>query len=47
MIRGAASAMLTSKMVHGAVLKIYDGVPRGMCTTLKDRVNAALLSFIA
>jgi non-heme chloroperoxidase len=47
MIRGAASAILSSKMVHGAALKIYDGAPRGMCTTLKDRANAELLSFVA
>lgn len=41
-----ASAMLSSKLVKNAVLKIYPGAPHGMCTTLKDQVNADLLSFI-
>jgi len=41
-----ASALLSSKIVKGATLKIYNGAPHGMCTTLKDQVNADLLSFI-
>src|SRR5438309_1708114 len=41
-----ASAMLSSKIVKGAILKIYPGAPHGMCSTLKDRVNAELLAFI-
>jgi non-heme chloroperoxidase len=41
-----ASALLSSKIVKGAILKIYKGAPHGMCTTLKDRVNEDLLSFI-
>ena len=41
-----ASAMLSSKIVKGAKLKVYKGAPHGMCTTLKDRVNADLLAFI-
>jgi non-heme chloroperoxidase len=41
-----ASAMLSSKIVKKAQLKIYKGAPHGMCTTLKDTVNADLLSFI-
>jgi len=41
-----ASAMLSSKLVRGATLKVYKGVPHGMCTTLKDQVNAELLAFI-
>jgi hypothetical protein len=32
--------------VKGAQLKIYKGAPHGMCTTLKDQVNADLLAFI-
>jgi non-heme chloroperoxidase len=43
----AASAMLSSKLVKGATLKVYAGAPHGMCTTLKDRVNAELLAFLA
>jgi non-heme chloroperoxidase len=42
-----ASAMLSSKIVKGAQLKIYKGAPHGMCTTHKNQVNADLLSFIA
>ena len=41
-----ASALLSSKIVNGATLKIYKGAPHGMCTTLKDRVNEDLLAFI-
>ena len=40
-----ASAMLSSKLVKGAVLKVYKGAPHGMCTTLKDQVNEDLLEF--
>ncbi len=42
----AAAALLASKLVKNAQLKIYQGAPHGMCTTLKDRVNADLLEFI-
>jgi non-heme chloroperoxidase len=41
-----SSAMLSSKLIKGAVLKVYKGAPHGMCTTLKDKVNADLLEFI-
>ena len=34
-----ASALLSSKLVPGAKLVVYEGAPHGMCTTLKDRVN--------
>jgi non-heme chloroperoxidase len=40
-----AAAMLSSKLVKGAVLKVYPGAPHGMCSTLKDQVNAELLDF--
>jgi non-heme chloroperoxidase len=42
-----ASALLSSKIVKGATLKIYPGAPHGMPSTLKDRVNEELLAFIA
>jgi len=42
----ADSALLSSKIVKNAKLVIYKGAPHGMCTTLKDRVNEELLSFI-
>ncbi len=41
-----ASAMLSSKIVKGATLKVYPGAPHGMCSTLKDQVNAELLAFL-
>jgi non-heme chloroperoxidase len=41
-----ASAHLSSKLVKNSVLKVYPGAPHGMCTTLKDKVNEDLLSFI-
>jgi non-heme chloroperoxidase len=41
-----ASAMLSSKIVKNATLKIYKGAPHGMCTTHKNQVNADLLAFI-
>jgi non-heme chloroperoxidase len=40
-----AAAMLSSKLVKGAKLKVYPGAPHGMCSTLKDQVNAELLEF--
>jgi non-heme chloroperoxidase len=40
-----ASAMLSSKMVKGAILKVVPGAPHGMCSTLKDMVNEELLAF--
>lgn len=43
----AASAMVSSKLIRNATLRVYDGAPHGMCTTLKDRVNAELLDFLA
>jgi non-heme chloroperoxidase len=40
-----AAAMLSSKLVKGAILKVYPGAPHGMCSTLKDQVNEELFSF--
>ena len=41
-----ASAMLSSKLIENATLKVYPGAPHGMCTTHKERVNADLLAFL-
>ena|SRR5437899_9699960 len=41
-----ASALLSSKLIPGAQLKIYKGAPHGMCSTLKDQINKDLLTFI-
>lgn len=40
-----ASAMLSSKLVKDATLKVYKGAPHGLCTTHKDQVNEDLLAF--
>ena len=42
----ASAALLSSKLIKHAQLKIYKGAPHGMCTTLKDAVNEELLGFI-
>lgn len=41
-----ASAMLSSKLVKNATLKVYPGFPHGMATTHADVINADLLSFM-
>jgi hypothetical protein len=38
-------AMLSSKLIKDAQLKVYKGAPHGLCTTMKDRVNEDLLAF--
>ena len=35
-----------AEMIKGAELKVYEGAPHGLPTTLKDRVNADLLAFV-
>jgi non-heme chloroperoxidase len=40
-----AAALLSSKIVKGAMLKIYKGAPHGLPSTLKDELNADLLAF--
>lgn len=39
------SAILTHKRIKNSQLKIYEGAPHGMCSTLKDKVNKDLLEF--
>ncbi|MBO9515232.1 MAG: alpha/beta hydrolase [Variovorax sp.] len=41
-----ASAMLSSKLVKGATLKVYPGGSHGLATTQADAFNADLLAFI-
>jgi non-heme chloroperoxidase len=41
-----AAAMLSSKIVKNAILKVYAGADHGMCSTHKDRVNGDLLEFL-
>jgi non-heme chloroperoxidase len=42
----AASAMRSSKIVEGSILKVYEGAPHGLTATHKERFNADLLAFI-
>ena len=41
-----ASALLSSKIVKGAQLKVYPGYPHGMAQLHKDVINADLFAFI-
>jgi len=41
-----AAAMQSSKLVKGALLKVYPGFSHGMCTINKDRINTDLLAFL-
>jgi non-heme chloroperoxidase len=41
-----ASALLSSKIVKNATLKIYPGAPHGMTATLAYKVNGDLLAFL-
>ena len=42
----ADSALLSSKIVKGATLKVYKGASHGLCTTMKDQINEDLLAFL-
>ena len=41
-----ASALLSAELVKGAQLKVYPGLPHGMCTTHPEVINPDLLAFI-
>ncbi len=41
-----ASALMASKIVKGATLKIYPGAPHGLTATHRDQFNADLLAFL-
>jgi len=40
------SAKLSAKLLRNATLRIVPGAPHGMCSTLKEQINAELLAFI-
>ena len=42
----ADTALLSAKIVKDATLKVYPGLPHGMCQTHKDVINKDLLEFI-
>ena len=41
-----ASAQMSAKLLGKPTLKVYPGLPHGMCTTHADRINADLLAFV-
>ena len=42
----ADTALLSAKLIKNATLKVYPGLPHGMCQTHKDLINADLLEFV-
>jgi non-heme chloroperoxidase len=42
----ADSALLSAKLVRNGTLKVYPGLPHGMCTTQPELINRDLLAFI-
>jgi len=42
----ADSALLSSKIVKGSILKVYPGAPHGLTFTHKEQFNADLLAFL-
>lgn len=42
----ANSGPLSADLLKNGVLKVYEGLPHGMCTTHPERINADLLAFI-
>src|SRR6185369_3626789 len=42
----ANSALLSVKLIKNAILKVYPGLPHGMCQTHKDLINKDLLEFL-
>jgi non-heme chloroperoxidase len=42
----AKSSLLSAKLLRDAKLKVYPGLPHGMCTTHPDTINPDLLTFI-
>jgi non-heme chloroperoxidase len=40
------TGMRSAKLIPGAQLKVYEGAPHGMCSTLKDQINLDPLAFI-
>ena len=42
----ADSALLSARLVKNGMLKVYPGLPHGMCTTHPELINRDLLAFI-
>ena len=41
----ADSALLSARLVKDSTLKVYPGLPHGMCTTNPEQINADMLAF--
>lgn len=39
------SALLSAKLIKNSILKVYPGLPYGMCTTNPEQINADMLAF--
>jgi len=39
------SGLLQHKLISGSILKLYDGAPHGLATTMKDQINEDLFAF--
>ena len=42
----AASAQASAKLLKHCTLKVYSGLPHGMCTTHAEVIDADLLTFV-
>ena len=42
----ADSALLSIKLLKQGTLKVYKGLPHGMCTTHAETINPDLLEFV-
>ena len=40
------ASVMSAKLVKGSILKVYEGAPHGLPSTMKDRLNTDLLEFI-
>jgi non-heme chloroperoxidase len=41
-----AAGIAAAKLIKGSILKIYEGAPHGLPSTMKDRLNTDLLEFV-
>jgi len=41
-----ATAVPSSTLIKGSILKVYPGMPHGMCSTHKNKINTDLLEFL-
>lgn len=41
-----AAGIAAAKLIKGSILKIYEGAPHGLPSTMKDRLNTDLLEFM-